>query len=115
MSDGLTREEAKDIYDKINLMSLSIVRIETKLDLMPKPQPRPCETLMEHLKEQKENWLGWKSAIIVGIVSMICGGLSGLFGYWIAGHTERKSDDNGIIKKMDTKPLKNSEFEWLNF
>ena len=73
----VTKEDMNRIYDKLDPMERSIVRIETQLSLMTIPS-QPCDKLAEHLRECNDTKKTFKTAFIRSIVDVgkVCvGGL----------------------------------------
>jgi hypothetical protein len=48
--DKATTDAINRIYDKLEPISQSVVRIETQLNLLPSPPKRPCDFFNNHLK-----------------------------------------------------------------
>ena len=85
-----TKEDIQRVHERIdNLneamtkMSVAVERLATTIELMPKPQPRPCEELRVHLDKHAENMKNWKSAVIEKVVSVAAVIIIGLFIYWL--------------------------------
>lgn len=83
-------ERIDPLYDAMTKMSVAVERLATIIELMPRPQPRPCEDLKTHLADHKENVKSWKSAIIEKIVGVAAMMIIGLFMYWLG---DRKTAD----------------------
>jgi len=65
----VTKEDINRIYDKLDPMGESIVRIETQLKLMVIPA-QPCAKLTEHLADCKDTKKTFKTAMIRAVVDV---------------------------------------------
>jgi len=74
----VTKEDINRLYDKIEPIAASVVRILTVLESMPGPPPRPCSTLTEHLETHKENKSRWQTPLVSNLIGFVRMGLVAL-------------------------------------
>jgi len=79
----VTKVDIDRIYDKLEPMGKSIVRIETQLKFMVIPS-QPCFELEKHLADCKDTKRTFKTAIIRAVVDIgkVC--IGGLIVYFFA-------------------------------
>ena len=65
ISDKLT-----DLAGDHSDLSISVGKIETRLELAPKPSPRPCQELATHLAEHKEARSLWQRPFVTALVHL---------------------------------------------
>jgi hypothetical protein len=87
MGAEVEKTDLTRLYDIIEPMKTDIATIKAKLEVMPKPEPRPCPYLSTHLSDHKD----WKLQALDLAKMLVAAAIIGLFGYFAGQRKQNPS------------------------
>jgi hypothetical protein len=87
MAPEVEKNDLTRLYDIIEPMKTDLATIKAQLSMMPKPEPRPCPYLTNHLTDHKD----WKLQALDLLKMLVAAALIGLFGYFAGQRNQNPS------------------------